>query len=172
MVSYSVIISPPDNIMDHVKFMENQAYHLLPEVNHRYSKAHISLLKLPAKEEDAWIINLVKNAVAALPSFEVRLNGCEIFSHGYTSDSLVLRISNPQPIIELHKLLLKALKRKPLKIAPHMTIVKDIPHNKLSKIDLSGFDYYDSFLCRKITILKKKPGDKQYDILFEVLLSQ
>lgn len=172
MVSYAVIISPPGNIMDNVKFMENKLYELLPEVKHeQYLKAHISLLKLTSEEDDTWIINLVKNAVSPLPSFEVQLNGYDIFSHGYTSDSLVLQISNPQPIADLHKSLFKALKRKTPKITPHMTIVKEVPHNKLRKIDLSAFDYHDSFLCRKITILKKKPGGKQYDNLFEVLLS-
>ncbi|WP_436485212.1 2'-5' RNA ligase family protein [Chitinophaga sp. ARDCPP14] len=172
MVSYAVIISPPRNIMDHVKFLENKVYDLLPQVKHgQYSKAHISLLKLTSEENDTSIINLVKNAVSALSSFEVQLNGCNIFPHGYTSDSLVLQIGNPQPIIDVHKSLFKALKRKTPKMTPHMTIVKEVPHNKLRKTDLSAFDYHNSFLCTKITILKKMAGDKQYDKLFEVCLS-
>ncbi|MEI3801804.1 2'-5' RNA ligase family protein [Chitinophaga sp. CCNWLY40-1] len=172
MVSYAVVISPPRNIVDHVKIMENKVYDFIPEAKHeQYLKAHISLLKFTSEEDDTRIIHLVRRAVAALPSFEVQLNGYDIFQHGYTSDSLVLQISNPQPIIELHKSLFKALKRKTPRITPHMTIVKEVPHHKLRKIDLSSFNYYDSFLCTQITILKKIPGAKRYDKLFEVLLS-
>jgi 2'-5' RNA ligase len=172
MVSYAVIISPPGNIVDDVKSLEHKLYDLIPELKHeQYLKAHISLLKLTSEEDDTWIINLVKNAVSTLSCFEVQLNGYNIFQHGYTSDSLVLQISNPQPIVDLHELLFKALRRKTRKITPHLTIVKEVPHNKLHKADLSAFDYYESFLCNKITILKKKPGGKQYEKLFEVLLS-
>lgn len=173
MVTYSIIISPPQNIIDDVKALEHKLYNQIPAAkDDRYLKAHISLLKLNCEEVDAGIINLVKKAVeiCGLSRFDIELNGYGIFQHGYTSDSLVLKIRYPYPIAELHKSLLNGLKRKQQKITPHLTIVKNIPHNKLNRIDLSGFDYHRSFLCDRITILKKSSTDTTYQTLFEVPL--
>ena len=123
---------------------------------------------------DERIIHLVKKAVeiCGLSRFGIELDGYEIFNHGYTSDSLVLKIRYPRPITELHKSLFSVLKGKQQRITPHLTIVKDIPHNKLSGIDLSGFDCHRSFLCDKITILKKSAADTTYKLLSEVLLPE
>ncbi|MET3874806.1 2'-5' RNA ligase [Chitinophaga sp. OAE865] len=175
MVSYFIIISPPQNITDAVKLLEHELYNLIPGAkSDQFLKAHISLLKLNCEEADTEIIKLVKKAVeiCGLARFEIELNGYDIFRHGYTSDSLVLKIRYPYPITELHKWLFNAFKpkHKPQKITPHLTIVKDIPHNKLNGINLSGFDYHHSFLCDKITILKKSSTDTIYKPLFEVPL--
>lgn len=175
MVTYSIIISPPQNIVDHVKFLEHELYHLVPGAqSDHYLKAHISLLKMTCEEVDTGIIHLVKKAVemCGLSRFEIELDGYDIFHHGYTSDSLILKIHYPYPITELHKSLFNVLKRKQQRITPHLTIVKDVPHNKMKGINLSGFNYHHSFLCDKITILKKLATDTRYKPLFEVPLPE
>jgi 2'-5' RNA ligase len=175
MVTYSILICPPQNITNDVKLLEHGLYDLIPGIkSDHYLKAHISLLKMTCEEVDARIIHLVKKAVeiCGLSRFEIELDGYNIFRHGYTSDSLVLKIRYPYPITELHKSLFNVLKRKQQRITPHLTIVKDIPHNKMNGVNLSGFNYHRSFLCDKITILKKSAADTIYKPLFDVPLPE
>lgn len=136
------------------------------------SAAHISLLKFSATEDDEQVIEKVQNAVSHYQCFEIELDGDRIFEHGKVAKSLVINILHPDAILLIQQSLLTAFKRKQRGVfTPHVTIARDIPNNEFKKINLSAFEYHDSFLCKQITILKKKPGES-YQRLAEIPLQK
>ena len=167
-VYYFIIISPDDRIKKVVDLFKIKLGEIISlSESNRYSKAHISLMKFSSTEDDEKIINKINNALAFSQNFEVELNGSDIFKHGDSSTTLILKISNPTPIEALYQLLLAADLAPMLhkKITPHLTIAKTIPNDEFAgKVDLSQFDYYDSFLCKEITILKQVPGEKYREL--------
>ncbi|WP_283093157.1 2'-5' RNA ligase family protein [Chitinophaga hostae] len=167
-VYYFIIISPCDRIKKIVEFFKILLDKIIPlsKIN-LYSKPHISLMKFSSTDDDEQVIRKVKDALSSSQNFEVELNGSDIFQHGDLSTTLFLKISNPTPIEALYQLLLTAdlapVYRK--KITPHLTIARTIPNDIFAgRVDLSKFDYYDSFLCKHITILKQAPGESYREL--------
>lgn len=170
--SYFIILSPIERVKEIVraakKALSNQ---ISLSVNNLKSIAHISLLKFTAPDDDQRISKQIKSALSSFPAFDIVVGEISIFKHGDQSKSLVLKIDHPANIHHLHMLLLSALRiRSSKKITPHITIARSIPNEDFNKIDLSAFNYRDSFLCQEITVLKKSPGDRQYKICFKMPL--
>jgi len=167
-VFYFIIISPDDPIKKKIELFKMQLGEIIPlSAHNRFSKAHISLMKFSSSDDDEQVINKVKNALSSFQNFEIELNGSDTFTHGDSSTTLILKISNPTPIEALYQLLLEAdlAPMFPKKITPHLTIARTIPNSEFAgNVDLSKFDYYDSFLCKHITILKQAPGEAYHEL--------
>lgn len=170
--SYFIILSPIERVKEVVRAAKELLHHQIPlSVTNLKSIAHISLLKFTTTSNDERIIQQIKSMLSSFSSFEIIVAGNTVFKHGDQSRSLVLKIDNPAPIHQLHLLLLSVFNpRSSKKITPHITIARSIPSEDFEKIDLTAFNYHDSFLCQEITVLKKEPGDRQYRIFFKMPL--
>jgi 2'-5' RNA ligase len=170
--SYFIIISPIEKVKEVVRTAkEILSDQISLSITNLRSIAHISLMKFTAPDDDERVIKQMKTMLTSFPAFDIVLGGSDIFKHGEQSKSLVLKIDNPGPIHQLHMLLLSAFRfRSSRKINPHITIARAIPMEDFNKIDLSAFNYRDSFLCQEITVLKKAPGDRHYKICFKMPL--
>lgn len=168
--SYFIILSPIERIKEVVRAAKEALGNQISlSVNNLKSIAHISLLKFTAPDDDERIRKQVKSVLSSCPGFDIVLGGSFIFKHGDQSKSLVLKINNPAPIHQLHMHLLAAFfPRSSKKITPHITIARAIANEDFDKIDLSAFNYQDSFPCQEITVLKKGPGDRRYKICFKL----
>ncbi|SEW01913.1 2'-5' RNA ligase family protein [Chitinophaga arvensicola] len=166
--SYFIILSPIERVKEVVKSAKEMLGSQIPlSGTNMKAVAHISLMKFTAADDDERIIKQIVSVLSSFPCFDVIVAGNITFKHGEESRSLVLKIDNPGPIQWLHMLLLSAFSpRSSKKITPHITIARSIPTADFEKIDLSAFNYHDSFLCQEITVLKKAPGDRKYKICF------
>jgi 2'-5' RNA ligase len=170
--TYFIIISPPQRIRELISLLKKELNQQisLSAINLK-SIAHISLLKFNMVSNDEQIINKIRQAVSSFHSFDIELGGYMIFKHGQISSSLVINIPHPFPVLLLQQLLATSLKlRLRGKLTPHLTVARAVPSNDFGKIELSAFDYYDSFRCQQVVILKKEEGDDHYKLLAEIKL--
>lgn len=166
---YAILISPPAAVKKAVAGFKQQVHEAigLDEMNLR-SLAHISLCRVNAADDDAFIIKTVTGAVANMCCFDIEINGADSFTHGKTG-TLYLRIERPEPVQILFALLSRVFKAsRNAGITPHLTIARALPGHKFRQIDPSFFDYRYAFVCDRITILKWA-GEK-YHLIHEVLL--
>lgn len=170
--SYFIILSPIERVKEVVRTAKEVLRNQISlSVSNLKSIAHISLLKFTAPDDDGRVSKQIKTMLSSFPAFDIILGGSVIFKHGEQSKSLVLKIDNPGPIQQLHMLLLMAFSlRSSQKITPHITIARAIPNEDFDKIDLSAFNYRDTFLCQEITVLKKAPNDRRYKICSKISL--
>ena len=173
---YFFIIPPDDKTTNHVKFLKrklNKTISLSSE--NLFSKAHISLFKIHAKNSnDNHIINTTNEALQNNEKFRIKIKGIDIFNHS-TSKSLVLQIENIDSITEIYKTLLYSFNIPFHQINPHITIARSISVQEFIIINqsLNEFNYTGEFTCERVRVLKRtitgSERDK-YKILFDVLL--
>lgn len=168
---YFLLISPPPALIEKVRAMKKKLHKVVPiGEDNLHAIAHISLLKLPMRENDELVTGKVRRALTNLRSFTIRLNGAEAFTHGRASRSLVLRISNPEPVNILHAWISSEFGNRK-GITPHLTIAKKIPAKNFAKVPVQDFNRYDSFLCDSVTVLKKTGGQEHYTLLAKIPLA-
>lgn len=173
---YFFLIQPDQKTekeVKHYKHIMNSSIHLSNE--NLWSVPHMSLFKwTTGAGMDDYIIQKSERALKNKGSFQVKLDGLDIYHHGIKK-SLVLKVKNPQPIEVVNRSLTSEFKFRPHKIRPHITIARSIPvndFNKLSHSLINQFDYKGEFTCSKITILKKVVGqDQRYITLHETELN-
>jgi 2'-5' RNA ligase len=141
----------------------------------QYSVPHLSLFKLIRyKCSDELIIQKGSTALKNCAGFRMAFDGCDVFVHGNVSRSLVLKITDPQPILNLNKSLLNEFDLQGGRFSPHITIAKSVPLKDFNKLSgsLNQFNYKGEFFCDKVTVLKKVVGeDTQYNKFHELQLN-
>lgn len=168
---YFLLISPPPALIEKIRAMKKKLHKIVPVGEENlHSIAHISILKLRMRENDDLVTGKVRRALTNLHSFTIRLNGAEVFTHGRASRSLVLRISNPEPVSILHAWISSEFGNRK-GITPHLTIAKKIPAKNFAKVPVQDFNRYDTFECDGITILKKTEGQERYSSLLRIPLA-
>ncbi|QEH39675.1 2'-5' RNA ligase family protein [Chitinophaga sp. XS-30] len=168
---YFLLISPPSALIEKIRAMKKKLHKIVPVgEDNLHSIAHISLLKLRMRENDELVTGKVRRALTNLHGFTISLNGAEVFAHGRASRSLVLRISNPEPVNILHAWISSEFGNRK-GITPHLTIAKKIPAKNFAKVPVQDFNRYDSFLCNSVTILKKTGEQEHYTLLAKIPLA-
>lgn len=141
-----------------------------------WSVPHLSLFKWQVNGGiDNYVIQKASNALKNLHAFKVKLDGVDIFTHGSTKRSLVLKVANPDPIRGINRSLINEFNFKEQSLLPHITIARSIPVNDFNKLNynFNQFNYKGEFLCNKISILKKKMGvNEKYILLHEAKLQE
>ncbi|CAL1520690.1 2'-5' RNA ligase family protein [Chitinophaga sp. MM2321] len=169
---YFILISPGKFIIEKVKQLKKILHEKirLSQTNRR-SVAHISLFKFIYKDDDLSVINRVTRAVTQQHPFMVKLNGAGMYRHGNVTKTLILKLGNPYPVKVLQQLISREFNKRK-KIDPHITIARSVLNEAFDKITVSEFDYYDEFLCDRITILKKPIAGGSYISLAEIFLKE
>lgn len=161
---YFVLISPPPAIIRQIAAMKKTLHKTVPIGDQNlHSIAHISLFRMLVPENDDLVLQKVRHALAHLYCFTITFNGAELFVHGSTKKSLVIKIENPEPIRMIHAFITREF-RTPKKITPHLTIARNIPVRYADKINPEDFYFYGEFLCDRITILKKGSENTKFEI--------
>lgn len=140
-----------------------------------WSVPHLSLFKWQVNGvNDNYIIEKTSKALKNVPGFKVKLGGVDIYTHGPSKRSLVLKVDNPDPIRAVNRSLVNEFHFQEHAIQPHITIARSIPVNEFNKLGyrFNQFNYKGEFYCNKISILKKRIGeDKRYVLLHEQKLN-
>lgn len=173
---YFFLIQPDGKTAKEVrsyKMILNEAIPLSHE--NTLSTPHLSLFKWQVNGGiDNYIIQKTSKALKNVSSFKVKLGGMDIYTHGSSSRSLVLKVDNPDPIRAVNRSLVNEFQFKEQKLQPHITIARSIPAQDFNKLGyrFRQFDYKGEFYCNKISILKKRIGDdKNYILLHEEKLN-
>ncbi|WP_208728451.1 2'-5' RNA ligase family protein [Chitinophaga alhagiae] len=169
VVRYAILISPPAAVKKAVAGFKQQLHEAvgLDDMNLK-SLAHISLCRVNAADDDAFVITTATRAVANMCCFDIEINGADSFTHGKTG-TLYLRIERPEPVQILFVLLNRVFRAsRNANITPHLTIARALPAGKFRQIDPAAFAYRYAFVCDRITILKW--AGERYNLIHEVPL--
>lgn len=158
---YLILISPPYDIDRNVKKFQTISKGILNDPGAKYTKmAHISICLLPPQEEnDKAIIALLTEVVKGLTSFIIYLDGFGHFDQELNNkNTFFISIVNKKDISNIFYSVMKELHIVPQReYVPHMTIGKNIDPLKFPavKSHFENIDYEATFLCNRITLLKR-----------------
>lgn len=152
--AYLVVISPPLEIKKQIADIKktlNDIYPLNPQNLH--SIAHITLTE--SRTDDENFPEVIQNLLNGKKPFIIEIKGWDYFDHGNTV-SIFLKVSFPEPIVDL----MKAVKSKSK--TPHLSLAKNVSHETLEKLTphLEKLHYFPKWLCDEVTVLRKKMSEK------------
>lgn len=171
---YFVLLSPDETIRAKTKARKKELHAEIGlSLENRTSVAHISLFKFMDLQDEDRIRLLLRQALDEVQSFQVDIDGLEVFDHGYKK-SLVLTFKKPAPIEELNSRLLEEFGGRQVKITPHLTIARSVPNRDFSRIaDPSGYFFSGGFLCSKVTVLRRPLNKRaRYELFDEFRLCE
>jgi 2'-5' RNA ligase len=132
----------------------------------RSSRPHISLLLTPLTREcDDDVISLGEALLAGTRQFDVNIKGADLFLHSKTA-SVVLKVEKNKEIEETFERLSAGfgLRTDVSDFVPHLTIARSIPKHIAAGaiLSLDEYNYYSSFRCKSITVLKRQAYSDGY----------
>jgi 2'-5' RNA ligase len=183
---YHVFVSPPKNVVDEVKGLKESLKAMIGLAPYNETPAHITLAAFDAYES-ADVKENIRNAVAGIKSFPIKVHGHSTFEN---SNTLHLKISNPDYLDEIASRIKsqkkakkesrqtsildskRQPKRKPL-IMPHITIARNIPRDDYERIgDFSAFEYCTEWICDRVTVRRRISGsDLNFKAYAEIKLA-
>lgn len=154
LYAYLVVLSPPS----HVKARVAEIKKHLNEIagigdRNLHSIAHITLTDKLTDDID--FSNAIKSLIENEKSFTVKMNGWDYFDHGH-SVTVYIDIQNPEPIVNLMKLV-----NSPSK-SPHVSLAKKITHETFNKLKpyLEKLSFNEEWPCSEVIVLKKLMAEK------------
>jgi 2'-5' RNA ligase len=169
MCEYLVIIEPDPVTTAKVVELKKllQTFIFLPDRT-LHAQPHLSIGYRQSKDDaEAEIIRKIKSAVAGLHSFEIEIDGAEIWKDNY-SERLVLKIVPSEATQQLMSVVQQALGKSSSK-TPHITIANHLSKGSLDSLSLDAFHYNHPFICNGITILKH--SGKRFEVIEQIALS-
>lgn len=184
---YHVFISPPKNVIEDVKVLKDKLKDMAGLAPYNEAPAHITLASFEAYES-VDVRENIRNAISGQGAFPIKVDGYHVFEN---SNTLHLKITNPEIIAELAGAIISQRKRKKqlvrqtsildsprrtvkktLSIVPHITIARNIPKTDFDRIgDFSVFEYATAWICEKITVRRRIAGsDGRFSAYAEIKL--
>lgn len=165
MPRYSIVIHPPEYVIDEVKTLKQQLYNAIGWYHSCHSLAHITVNLFSGNEQkltlwEEYAAHYAKNTAA----FEVRFDKPVCFSNG----AFVL-LPDEGSYQKLRSLLKDFLQRIPAPAfgkssKPHISIARKLKHEQalIAQEAIPGAEV--GFICDNLTIRKFNPERGQYDI--------
>jgi len=154
LYAWLVVLSPPPQVKSAIADIKKQL-NSIADISDRNvrSIAHITLTDKLTDEDN--LQETVTMLVGLQDPFIIRLDGWGFFDHGH-SVTVYLKVKDPEPIINLAKLLKSSSK------SPHISLAKRISHDTFKKMRpyLNSFNYQAEWLCTDVTVLRKLMSEK------------
>ena len=168
---YLAILSPPENVCNHIRSLKNFSAEIIGEYKSQHSKAHLSVQFLPRKKP-VWIEPLMpklERELQTMPPVELEINGFAFFDQ--QEFQTIYAKLNSTPATKLwFKLLRKFFNTPPFE--PHITIARNIPHEDFKKLwpHFKDQSFNSKFKVEKLTILRRETigYDKNYKVYKEM----
>jgi 2'-5' RNA ligase len=168
---YLIILSPADNISNHIKSLKDLSAGIIGEYDSHYSRAHISVQAWPRKKP-VWIEPLIpklERDLQTLPPLMMDINGFNYFDQQEFQTVYAKLVSTPQSKIWF-KLLRRFFSTPPFE--PHITIARSIPFEDFKKlwIEFKDKPFNSQLKVDKLTILRRETigYDKSYKLFKEI----
>ena len=168
---YLIVLSPPENIITHVKKLKEFSYNKIGEYEGHYSKAHIIIQPWPRKRP-VWVEPLIPKLERDLQSLApiiLDINGFDFFDQ--QENQTIYAKLNSTPLTKIWFKLLRAFfNTKPFE--PHITITRNIPVDNFKTLwpDFKNLRWDEQFKVDKLTILRRETigYDKSYKVFKEI----
>jgi 2'-5' RNA ligase len=164
---YFLLLTPERSVSESVVSLKEKLHRQIGiSKENRASKPHISLLLTPLTREcDEAVIGLGEALLAGMRQFDVNIKGADLFLHSKTA-SVVLKVEKNPGIEEAFEKLNAGfgMKADVSGFVPHLTIARSIPKHIAagSILSLEEYNYYSSFRCKSVTVLKRQAYSDGY----------
>ncbi|RZJ67472.1 MAG: 2'-5' RNA ligase family protein [Flavobacterium sp.] len=155
LYAYLVVISPPDSVLAEIAKIK-RVMNAIADIGDRnlYSVGHITLTD-KLTDDDSFpetIANLLKGQT----KFSVKLSGVGQSNHK-DKNIILLHVADPEPIINLSRLL-----KSPSK-SPHVALAKRISPETLAALQpyLINLSFEAEWICEEILVLRKRMSQKE-----------
>ena len=156
---YLIVITPSLEVKESIlSLKEKLGKEIGLAPSHLKTTPHIALIAFQKNNqvEDAFW-GSITSTIFNFPKFVVNLNGLSNQLHGQRSSTLYLKIAEPQPLKELHKLLSHSLNISQRNYFPHLILENSISKDSLNSMqqfmETEKFD--EKFKCTSITVLER-----------------
>jgi len=168
---YLIILTPPENVANHVRSLKDFGASIIGEYDSRFSKAHITVQPWPRKRP-VWIEPLLpklERDLQTLPPLVIDVNGFDFFDQQEQQTIYAKLVSTPQTKVWF-KLLRKFFSTPPFE--PHVTIARSISNDKFKML----WPYFKTqkwngqMRIDSLTILRRETigYDKSYKIFKQI----
>jgi 2'-5' RNA ligase len=156
---YLIVITPSLEVKESIlSLKEKLGKEIGLAPSHLKATPHIGLIAFQKNNqvEDAFW-GSITSTIFNFPKFVVSLNGLNNQLHGQRSSTLYLKIAEPQPLKELHKLLSISLNISQRNYFPHLIIANALSKDSLNAIQesIKNEKFEGKFKCTNLTVLER-----------------
>jgi 2'-5' RNA ligase len=172
---YLIILSPPENISQHVRHLKEKCAGVIGEFESRHSRAHVSVQSW-SRKKPVWVEPLIpklERDLQTLPPLTLEINGFGVFDQ-QEFQTIYAKFNSTPATKVWFKLLRKFFSTPPFE--PHITIARSIELDDFKMLwpHFKNQPFNARFTVDKLTVLRRETigYDKTFKVCKEIPFNQ